>query len=53
MLKEAVDKLQNNFIESGELDADTEAAVLQIRADIVTIAQLLAESLLIDIDEAS
>jgi hypothetical protein len=52
MLKEAMDKIQSNFIESGELDSETEAALLHIQSDLVTVAKLLAEMLLLEIDDA-
>ena len=52
MLKEAVDKIQNNFVDAGTLDPDTETKVITIQEEIVNVANLLAEILLTDLDEA-
>jgi len=52
MLKEAVDKIQNNFVESGMFDPDTEAEVIAIQEDIVKMARLLADTLLTELGDA-
>lgn len=52
MLKEAVDKIQNNFIGPGTLDPNTNATLIAIQEQIVSVARLLADVLLTELEEA-
>jgi parallel beta-helix repeat protein len=53
MFREAVDKIQNNFVDPGTLDPETEVALAQIQEDIAGVARLLAETMLTEIGQAT